>query len=89
MTKRGETGNGIFSMAASKLQIRLSEHVHRITTKFQRLVGYTHVLKSTYLVGIVAMLSDQTGRTGSGKSKTVSVKFLYLTLSDNNKIPAG
>jgi len=49
-------------MAASKLQIRLSELEYKIEMKFQRLVGYTHVLRSTYLVGIVAMLSDQTGR---------------------------
>jgi len=54
-------------MAASKHQILISELVHKIATKFQRLVVYTHVLRSTYLVGIIAMLSDQTGRNRKWK----------------------
>ena len=53
-------------MAASKLQGRISQHVHKKATKFQRPPMF---LESSYPINTVAMLYDQTGENQKWKNQ--------------------
>jgi len=55
------TGTGKSKMAASKLKIRISQFVNKITTIFQRLDSYMFS-GPIYPIGIMARLHEQTGR---------------------------
>jgi len=79
------TKSGKSKTAASKLQIRISQFINKMVTKFQR--QYTYVLGFSYPIElIVAMLYDQTGRNRKWSLEAaildcpLPVTYLLLTI---------
>ena len=77
-------------MAASKLQRRISQHVHKIATKFQR---PPMLLESSYPINIVELLYDQTGGNQKGKNQDGGLETSKNSISactqDSNVIPTA
>ena len=90
VTDKLVTGSGKTKMAASKLQRRISQHVHKIATKFQRPPMF---LESSYSINIVTLLYDQTGGNQKWKNQDggleTSKNIISACTQDSDEIPTA
>ena len=77
-----QTGSGKSKMAASKLEIRRSQLVHKIAMKFQR-PGYTFVFGVQLCNGISVNVARPNGKkpeVENPRGLHVNLKYVYLSV---------